>query len=137
MSNPRVRAGLRAESADAVLLYTIGLSIPKVDRHDLQVLLETFHVSIQEIQALCKEADHNAQRYLTLNEDGSGQRYKSAILVGHALGGALRLARTGLARRGGCAEPLHESGTTRMGIQPACRLHTLAWRHSPWAPAIV
>jgi hypothetical protein len=74
---PRVRPGPRA---DAILLYTIGRSIPKSDRHDLQVLLDTFHANA-EIQALCIEAYHNAQRYLTLDEDGSGQRYRSAILV--------------------------------------------------------
>ena len=74
---PRVRPGPRA---DAFILYTVGRSIPKSDRHDLEVLLETFH-SNEEIQALCIEANHNAERYLTLDEDGSNQSYKSAILV--------------------------------------------------------
>jgi hypothetical protein len=72
-----VRPGPRA---DAILLYTVGRSIPKSDRHDLEVLLETFHAN-EEIQAMCIEAYHNAQRYLTLDEVGSDRRYKSAILV--------------------------------------------------------
>ena len=73
---PRVRPGPRA---DAVILYTVGRSIPKSDRNDLQALLDQFHAS-EELQARCRKVDVNARLFLTLVPDGeSGQRYKSAV----------------------------------------------------------
>jgi hypothetical protein len=45
---PRVRPVLRP---NAVLLYTVGHSIPKSDHHELEDLLDRFHSS-EELQAL-------------------------------------------------------------------------------------
>jgi hypothetical protein len=42
------------------------------DRNDLEVLLETFHSSIQ-LQAHCRTVDANARRYLTLEVEGVDQ----------------------------------------------------------------
>ena len=74
---PRVRPGPRA---DAVILYTVDRSIPKSDRADLEVLLDQFHAD-EVLQARCIIVDNNARRYLILDRDGLGQRYKAAILI--------------------------------------------------------
>ena len=73
----QVRQGLRA---DAIILYDVGRSIPKGDRQDLQVLLDRFHAN-EELQARCTTVDTNARRYLTLDVDGTDQRYKSATFI--------------------------------------------------------
>ena len=65
---------------DEILLYCAGRSIPKGDRHDLQVLLDHFHAN-EDIQARCTTAITNALRYLTLDCDGTDQRYKSALFI--------------------------------------------------------
>ena len=74
---PRVRPGPRA---NAVLLYVVGRSIPRSDRHDLEALLDRFHAS-DELQARCVTVDTNARRYLTLHEVGSDQCYKSSTFI--------------------------------------------------------
>ena len=75
---PRARPGPRA---DAILLYTVGRSIPRSDRPDLEVLLDQFHAN-EELQASCKTVDLNAHRYLTLDYvEGLGQNYKSTTLI--------------------------------------------------------
>ncbi len=55
---------------------TVGLLIPISDSQDLDYLLDKFHASA-ELQAQCISVDTNAQRYLSLEEDGSDKRYKS------------------------------------------------------------
>ena len=74
---PWVRPGPRA---NAVLLYVVGRSIPRSDRHDLEALLDRFHAS-DELQARCVTVDTNARRYLTLHEVGSDQCYKSSTFI--------------------------------------------------------
>ena len=76
-TTPQVRPALRA---DAILLYTIGSSILKSDRHDLEVLLETFHANVQ-LQEQCRTVYANARRYLALEVEGVDQRYKSATFI--------------------------------------------------------
>ena len=75
---PRARPGPRA---DAVILYSVGRSIPRSDRNDLEVLLNQFHAS-EELQARCKTVEINARQYLSLDLDEDlGQRYKATILI--------------------------------------------------------
>ena len=75
---PRLRPGPRA---GAVILYTVGLSIPKSDRTDLQSLLDQFHAN-EELQDLCDTVDTNARRYLILvQDDKQDQKYKSVIAI--------------------------------------------------------
>ena len=74
---PRVRPGPRA---DAVILYTVDCLIPKADHNVLGVLLDQFRAN-EVLQARCIIVDNNARRYLILDRDGLGQRYKAAILI--------------------------------------------------------
>ncbi len=74
---PRV---LQGPTADAILLYDVGRSIPKGDRHDLQSILDQFHAD-DDIQARCSTVNTNAIKYLTLDVDGTDQRYKSATFI--------------------------------------------------------
>jgi hypothetical protein len=62
--------------ADVILLYTIGSLILKLDCHDLEVLLETFHAGI-ELQEHCRTVDANERRYLTLRVNGVEPLYGS------------------------------------------------------------
>ena len=64
-----------------MLLYSVGRSIPRSDRNDLEVLLNQFHAN-DEHQARCKTVEINARRYLTLDHaEDLGQRYKATILI--------------------------------------------------------
>ena len=75
---PRLRPVPRA---GAVILYTVGLSIPKSDRTDLQSLLDEFHAN-EELQDLCATVDTNARRYLILvQDDQQDQKYKSVVAI--------------------------------------------------------
>lgn len=75
---PRARPGPRT---DSVLLYSVGRSIPRSDRNDLEVLLNQFHAN-QELQDRCSTVEINARRYLTLDQaEGLGQRYTATILI--------------------------------------------------------
>ena len=75
---PRARPGPRA---DATILYTVGRSIPRSDRNDLEVLLDQFHAS-EDLQARCTAVNTNAQQYLTLEHvEGQGQSYKATTLI--------------------------------------------------------
>ena len=75
---PRARPGPRT---DSVLLYSVGRSIPRSDRNDLEVLLNQFHAN-QELQDRCSTVEINARLYLTLDQaEGLGQRYTATILI--------------------------------------------------------
>ena len=73
-------------SAGAVILYTVGKSIMRKDRHELQCLLDQFHSDealvtykgeTLHLQDLCREVNTNASRYLQLDDSVKdlGQRY--------------------------------------------------------------
>ena len=77
---PRVRP---APAAGALIrvLYSIGRSIPRSDRHDLQQLLDVFHAD-DRIQELCRVFTSNARIYLVYYYDKtSGHWYTASQLI--------------------------------------------------------
>ena len=75
---PRVRP---APAAGALILYSIGRSIPRSDRHDLQQLLDVFHAN-DRIQELCRVCTSNATTYLVHHYNKNrGHWYTASQLI--------------------------------------------------------
>jgi hypothetical protein len=75
--------GETGSGGGSTILYTVGLSIPRSDCKDLEILLDQFHAN-EELQAMCRSVATNAECYITLeNVNGLGQteRYKATILI--------------------------------------------------------
>jgi hypothetical protein len=66
---------------DAIILYSVGRTIPRRDRAELELLLDQFHADA-DLQEMCQLSHSNAVRFMTLETlENHDQRYISRIDV--------------------------------------------------------
>lgn len=77
---PERRARQRPRD-DAIILYSVGRTIPRRDRAELELLLDQFHADA-DLQEMCQLSHSNAVRFMTLETlENHDQRYIARIDV--------------------------------------------------------
>ena len=77
---PERRAGPRPRD-DAIILYSVGRTIPRCDRAELELLLDQFHADA-DLQEMCQLSHSNAVLFMTLEiSEHHNQRYIARIDV--------------------------------------------------------